>query len=312
MILCIGTTPAAQRVMVFPRFTLDAVNRAAKTFDGAAGKSLNVAKVLKMLAEEPIAIGFLGGDRGDFVSAIVRELHIQSAFIRVRARTRECITIIDEAGGRQTELVEEAGPVTQAEFQDLQKTIGRFLPEADAVVLSGTLARGVPPEFYRECAQLARQHNVLSIVDAQGAPLAHALEAKPDLVKPNRTELAATLGRELTDDPSVLSAMSDLCVRGARNVVVTHGRQPTLAFDGQRAWRVSAPRVAALNPIGSGDAFTAALTARLLKQDNLGEACRWGTAAGAANALTWMAGDVHLNDVESLLPSVRVEPIDLI
>jgi tagatose 6-phosphate kinase len=103
--------------------------------------------------------------------------------------------------------------------------------------------------------------------------------------------------------------MTDLCAGGSRMVVVTHGREPTLAFDGSRAWRVSAPRIAAVNPIGSGDAFTAALTARLLKKEDLGQACRWGTAAGAANALTWMAGEVLLSDVESLLISVRVEAV---
>ena len=67
MILCLGTTPAVQRVMVFTKLTLDAVNRAATTLDGAAGKSVNVAKVLKSLGERPVATGFLGGDRGTFV-----------------------------------------------------------------------------------------------------------------------------------------------------------------------------------------------------------------------------------------------------
>jgi fructose-1-phosphate kinase PfkB-like protein len=59
MILCIGPTPAAQRVMIFPQLVLDAVNRAASTLEGAAGKSVNVAKVLKVLGEQPLATGFL-------------------------------------------------------------------------------------------------------------------------------------------------------------------------------------------------------------------------------------------------------------
>ncbi len=52
MILCIGTTPAAQRVMLFRKLTPDTVNRAAVTLDGAAGKAINVAKVLKALGEQ--------------------------------------------------------------------------------------------------------------------------------------------------------------------------------------------------------------------------------------------------------------------
>ena len=57
-ILCIGTTPAVQRVMIFRKLTLDAVNRAATTLDGAAGKSVNVAKVLHALGGRPVAAGF--------------------------------------------------------------------------------------------------------------------------------------------------------------------------------------------------------------------------------------------------------------
>ena len=60
MILCIGTTPAAQRVMLFRKLTLDAVNRAAATHDGAAGKSINVAKVLKTLGEASPGHGIPG------------------------------------------------------------------------------------------------------------------------------------------------------------------------------------------------------------------------------------------------------------
>ena len=63
MILCIGTTPALQRVMMFRKLAVDAVNRAVETLDGVAGKSINVAKVLHTLGEEGLAMGFIGGDR---------------------------------------------------------------------------------------------------------------------------------------------------------------------------------------------------------------------------------------------------------
>ena len=40
MIICLGTTPAAARSMVFDRLTLDDVNRAAEVHESAAGKSI--------------------------------------------------------------------------------------------------------------------------------------------------------------------------------------------------------------------------------------------------------------------------------
>ncbi len=308
-ILCIGTTPAAQRVMIFGKLTLDAVNRAATTLDGAAGKSVNVAKVLKVLGEHPIATGFLGGDRGEFLRAALVEKGVESDFVTVSTQTRQCITVIDESAGTQTELVEESQPVEPADFEKLMAVIQRHMTECQAVVMSGTIAIGGPAGLYLDCTRLAEDAGALSIVDAQGAALIEALKAKPGLIKPNRTELAATVGRKLKDEQATMKAMRELRERCAQHIVVTAGKQPVLAFDGKEFWRIVVPHIMAVNPIGSGDAFTAGLVSRLTHGDDLGEACRWGTAAGAANALTTMAGEVNREDVERLVRDVELRKI---
>ena len=308
-ILCVGTTPAAQRVMIFPQLTLDAVNRATTTSDGAAGKSINVAKVLKVLGEQPLATGFLGGDRGESLRSALAEKGIESDFVTVSTRTRQCITVIDESAGTQTELVEESRPVATADFSQLMAVIGRHLPECRAVVMSGTIVSGGPFNLYCDCTRRAAGAGVLSMVDGQGAALVAALRAKPGLVKPNRTELAATVGREFGSDADVMKAMRELYERGAQRVVVTAGKEPALAFDGRSFWRIETPRVRVVNPIGSGDAFTAGLVSRLLRGDDLGAACRWGSAAGAANALTSMPGDVNREDVARLVRDIEVRKV---
>ncbi|HTQ52073.1 MAG TPA: hexose kinase, partial [Candidatus Acidoferrales bacterium] len=279
-ILCIGTTPAVQRLMIFRKLTLDAVNRAMTTLEGAAGKSINTAKVLKVLGEQPVATGFLGGDRGDFLQRALAEQGVESDFVTVSTRTRQCITVIDESAGTHTELVEESRPVAAADFDKLMAVIRRQAPDCRALVMSGTIVTGGPANLYFECARLATSTGVLSVVDGQGAALLAALPAKPGLVKPNRTELAATLGLELKDDAGLRKAMLELCERGAKRVVVTAGKEPALALDGKVFWRIMPPRIKPVNPIGSGDAFTAGLVSRLVRGDDLGEACRWGTAAG--------------------------------
>src|SRR2546430_16652058 len=118
MILCVGPTPAAQRVMVFESLALDQVNRAARTFDGIAGKAINAAKVLKTLGEEPIATGFLGGARGEEIQRSLREREIGQEFIWVPVNTRQCVTVIDERARTQTELVEESQPVPSGKYDE--------------------------------------------------------------------------------------------------------------------------------------------------------------------------------------------------
>ncbi len=308
-ILCLGTTPCAQRVMLFRRLVLDAVNRAGTTLDVASGKSINVAKVLKALGEQPVAVGFVGGDRGEFVRSAMTGKGIESDFVVVTAQTRQCTTVIDESAGTHTELVEESPAIEPAENEQLMAVIRRRVTGCQAVVMSGTIARGVPADLYFQCTRMAEAAGALSVADAQGAPLLEALKAGPGLVKPNRPELAATLGRELKDDASVMAAMRELGERGARRVIVTAGKDPALAFDGRDFWRIIAPRIKAMNPIGSGDAFTAGLVWRLLRGDDLGEACRWAGAAGAANALTAAVGELDRADVDRLAREVDVRRI---
>lgn len=308
-ILCIGTTPAAQRVMIFRNLNLDSVNRAIATLDGAAGKSINVAKVLKTLGAHPIATGFLGGERGEFLRAIMARKKIGSDFVAVKTATRQCVTVIDESAGTHTELVEESRPVGPADFKNFMAVIRRRAAGCHAVVMSGSIAPGCPATLYRDCVRLANKAGAISVVDAQGAALSEALKAKPELVKPNRTELAATVGHKLESEAEVLRAMHELHERGAQRMIVTAGREQALAFDGNNFWRVSSPRIRAVNPIGSGDAFTAGVVLRLLRGDDLGEACRWGAAAGAANALTPLPGELNRKEVTRLVKEVRVQAI---
>jgi tagatose 6-phosphate kinase len=309
MILSLGTTPAVQRVMRFSGFQLDHVNRALETLEGVGGKFTNVAKALTFLGEEALALGFAGGDRGEFMKASLRDQGVRFEFLPVNSRTRLCTTILNDNDGTVTELVEESPAVTPEDCDRLVEALEKRLPGAKALVLSGTIAQGGPPDLYFRCVALARKAGILTVLDAQGEALLRALEAGPNLVKPNRPELEKTVGRDLRNEEEIFAAMEELIGRGVERVVITRGAEPSLALHNNVRWRITPPKIAAVNPIGSGDSFTAALTVGLLNGLDLGEACRCGAAAGAANALTLMPAVIKRQDYERLLQMVKVEPL---
>jgi tagatose 6-phosphate kinase len=307
MILCIGPTPAIQRVMVFKKLAPDSVNRALTTLESASGKSINVAKVIKALGCEPVAVGFLGGTRGEEVRGILDAQRITHAFLSVPPNTRQCLTAINRETGEQTELVEESQPLSSGSYEALLKIIQERCAGVEAVVMSGTLTTGGPVDFYLHCVRSAHAAGVISILDARGPALLEALKAKPFLVKPNRSELAATFGKEISSKESIMTAARALTERGARNVVITAGAGATVAFDGKTFWKIHSAKIEAVNPIGSGDAFTAGFVCAFSKGDDFAEACRKGAAAGAANALTLMPGEIKLADYKRLTDAVEVE-----
>jgi fructose-1-phosphate kinase PfkB-like protein len=69
----------------------------------------------------------------------------------------------------------------------------------------------------------------------------------------------------------------------------------------------TAPQVAAVSPVGSGDSTFAGIAAGLARGQSLSEATRLGVAAGAANTLRVGAGRFDREQVERLLS--RVEPL---
>jgi len=291
-------------VMVFKKLEIGEVNRAVEVHQDIAGKSVNVAKVLGAIGAPVMALGFVGGERGEFIRAELERRGIKHDFVTVRPQTRLCVTILDQGAGTITELVEESQAVEESAWDQLISKIK--VPQAKMLILSGTLAGGARPSFYRQCMESTE---LPAIVDTQGQVLLESLKARPLVAKPNRKELGAALGLSVDSDSSLQHAMIELVGLGAKNAVITLGAEGSMAFDGREFTHISSPKVTAINSVGSGDAFTAGLAAALVDGQNLAEACRLGAACGAANALTLMAGEVRNEDVKALLEQTTIQRV---
>ena len=294
--------------MVFDRFAQDAVNRAKESHESPAGKSVNVARVLRVLGADCVALGFAGGDTGDNLLRYLDEAGVPHDFVRVTPRTRVCTTIIDRATNHTTELVEESADVGQEPVAGLLGKLDGHLPRAAMLVLSGSLTPGAPPDFYGACVDLAKRHDVPAIVDAQGKSLLSALKSGILLAKPNREELAATVSAPVATDAGLKQAMLRLTELGTRYVVTTMGPDGAAATDGTSFWKLCVPRVDVVNPIGSGDAFTAGLACALSRRETFPDAVKLGAACATANVSTLRSAEVRLEEVDRLLRQVTVTP----
>jgi tagatose 6-phosphate kinase len=309
MILCLGTTPTVQRTMTFRRLMIDDVNRALSSAQYASGKSINAARVLHALGKEVLATGFLGGDTGRFMRGDLDLAGIGHDFLEVTAPTRLCVTLIDEEAGTATELIEEAGCVEHRAYSRLLREMDANLWRAKALVLSGSLPPEAPPDFYADCVRKSNGENVPVVLDARGEPLTNALPCKPFIIKPNREELAQTLGEAIESDEALRLAMRKMVDLGARWIAVTLGKDGAMVSNGEDFWRIHTPVIKAVSAVGSGDSFAAGLAAGIAQQEEVLQACALAAACGAANALTSRAGHVDVADVKSLLSQVRVERV---
>ena len=306
MILCLGTTPALQRTMTFRSLALDGVNRAVAVCEYASGKSINVARAAHALGRRVVATGLAGGARASVMRRDLDDAGITHDFIDVDAPTRMCLTVIDQLQQTATELIEEASTVRSGDGDRLLLHLDQLLAQTVVLVVSGTLAPGLGTDFYAQCVKRAQKRSILTIVDARGEALLEALSARPFIVKPNRAELAATLGRKIPDDSALCVAMQDCAALGAAWVVITDGPRDTLIFGDGKFFRVTTPKVQVVSPIGSGDALAAGIASGIDLGLNVPQATVLGVACGSANAITPHAGHVDPEQVERLRQRIEI------
>ena len=311
MILCLGTTPTVQRTMTFASLAIDEVNRALNVVETASGKAINSARVLHTLGEPVLATGFLGGDSGAFIRRDLDQNGIAHAFVEVSPRTRTCVTAINQADGTATELVEESAPVEPAAYEALAGIVDSNLRRAKAIVMSGTLPPGADDGFYARLVTMAAEARVPAVVDAKGIPLRKAAAARPMVVKPNRAELAATVGVAIDSADALRDAIRRLIDLGPAWVVVTMGAEGAMASDGKSFWQIDPPKITVVSPIGSGDSFTAGLAAGIVRGREVPDACRLAAACAAANAMVPVAGLVRREDVERLEREIPIRKVSV-
>jgi tagatose 6-phosphate kinase len=283
---------------------VDEVNRAREVTEYASGKGINVARVLTQLGEAASAAGFSGGRRGEFLIEDCARWNVSADFVRTAGETRLCTTIIDRTSNTVTELVEEAPPASHEEWAELIRRIEARLAAAKCLIFSGTQARNGPEDF---CDRWAGKGPRV-IVDTQGPALLRALATPTCIVKLNRQELSLATKRSLDDERTLTEQIPSL-VPAEGLLVVTMGKAGAIGSDGDRVWRVRVPAIKPVNPIGSGDAFSAGMAAALVRGEPIERWLALGAACGVANALTPLAGTVRREDVERLLGEVVVENV---
>lgn len=303
MILTVGLSPAWQHVLVLNELVPGEVNRAEEAHWFASGKVLNAARALHHLECPTTAVTFLGGGHGQRVEEDLRGLrNLRLRAVWTSSPTRVCTTLVVRRGASTTELVENAGAVTDEEAQELVTAFREESRGAEACVLIGSLPRGCPVTVYRDLLEAFRGP---SVVDARGPELLEALPMRPTVVKPNREELERTLDRKLDTVDDIFRAAAELRRRGAQWVIVSRGREPLCASgpDGDRC--LVPPRVEAVNPIGSGDCLSAGVAWALIHGWDVPDAIRFGMGAAAQNATALRTSELEPDTVRRLAGEVR-------
>jgi 1-phosphofructokinase family hexose kinase len=313
MIVTVTLNAAVDRTLTVPNFQLGQRHRASQGLTLAGGKGINVARALKNLDVPVVATGLAGGRTGMRIIEELTSEAILNDFVRIGDESRTSTAVVDPTAGTFTEINEWGPHVEPEELTMLLEKINYLARGADLVVFAGTLPRGVDESFYAEAIRELNRRHVRAVLDAEGPPLRHGVEAEAFLVSPNQREAEGLVGQELGDDEDFMMALDRIADMGARNVLITSETRTFGLFRAERKrnlFRADAPQVEPVSAVGSGDVLLAAFIAARVADKSLEESLRSAVAAGAASTLEVGAGRFARRDATKLRNGVELHALE--
>lgn len=309
MILTVTMNPSIDVSYPLTFLQLDTVNRISDVSKTAGGKGLNVSRVLSQLEAPLTATGVIGGYFGDYLTIQLDKDGIKHNFSKISGETRSCIAILHD--GQQTEILESGPEVSKKEQDEFVRNFEVLLNEVEYITISGSLPKGLDQNFYSVLIEKAAEMDVKVLLDTSGDALKTSVEntIKPYLIKPNETEIADLIEKNVHSEKELIEALKDKAFDGIEWIVVTLGVDGALVKNGDNYYRVKIPTITVVNPVGSGDSTIAGLAYALYHKKSPEEVMKTGMVTGMLNTQEEKTGFINPNNFESLYEKVSVEKI---
>ena len=240
-------------------------------------------------------VTFLGGAVGARCEGLLRrDDGLDPLVVPSAAETRVILTVRTERSPDQTAFFDPDPAVTAEESDDLLRHLETALDGGgvEGLTLSGSSPSTATHGLYRELIAAAHARKVPAFLDTYGPALDAVRGVWPDVVQLNRREATAYLKRPNPSDADFLGLIETWSRLGVAAAVITDGPKPAFAKVQGRVYRVTPPKIDAVNPIGSGDSLLAGLADGWLKALEPEALIRHAFGCASANALVWDAGAV--------------------
>jgi len=307
MILTVTPNPCVDKTVFIDDLKVGTFIRSTKCTCVPGGKGNNCARAVKILGRVSKAMVIVGGHPGAHVVEMIEQQDgIPCVPVWVKSQTRTITTVLEEPIQRQTAFFEPGSRVTVEEAANLKESFAREVREARVVTFNGAVPDPNIKTIYRDLIPIAKAAGAITILDSYGTEFALGLDAIPYMVKPNVAEAQGFVGFPLDSTEARWKTIDVFHEKGVELVVLSLGKDGALVSRGGERFHAVPPAIKEVNPVGSGDALVAGFAIGLMEQMPLVEMAKLAIAAGAANAMTWDIGHFAHEEVQRLIPQVRI------
>lgn len=275
------------------------------TFEPGGG-GINVARAIKKLGGEAIAVYPSGGYSGKFLNILLEQENIPQLNIETKQHTRENMIVWDTATNQQYRFGMPGQHLSEDEWQRCLQAIEEN--HSEFIVASGSLPPGVPTDILARLAKIAKKQKRKLIVDSTGEALLCAVEEGVYLVKPNLGELSTLAGEETIETNDIERLAKDLSRNGSCEiVVVSMGALGAMLISREGTYKVDAPIVKGQTTVGAGDSMVAGIVLYISQGKSLLKALQYGVACGTAATLNAGTALCNKDDVDRLFELIKKE-----
>jgi 6-phosphofructokinase 2 len=268
-------------------------------FDPGGG-GINAARVVHELGGDVVAIYPAGGPFGEMLRRSLDAMGLAQHVVPISGSTRESVTVDERATGKQYRFVLPGPTLSTAEQRQCLNVVARLDPPPKYLIVGGGFPPGLDAGFATEIAEIARRIGARLILDISQS-MRDAPARGVFLMKPSLRELRDMVGATVESRRDQIAAARSLVRAGrAEVVVVSLGGGGALLVTDTVADHLPAPKVEPRSAVGAGDSMVGAIAFALSRGWRLGDAVRYGVAAGAATVMTPGTELCHRKDVERL------------
>jgi len=239
---------------------------------------------------------------------MLRERGVETDFIWVNGETR-LNTIVVVSGQGQSTITSSTLNVLPEHLFQFFECYEKALNGASCVVMGGSLPHGVPVEFYGQAIAKAYAQGVPVIFDSSGPALVAGVKSRPNLIKPNQTEMRDLLGFHPISQQQVFQAAKTLQQNFDIDVIATLGGEGAIAIFEVASYFVQPLSVPLVSSAGAGDGVLAGMALSYLRHESPEYGLRHGFALAGAILKTLATADFQIEDYTNLLSQVNITPL---
>ncbi len=309
-IITVTLNPAIDHIIHIDKFEQGEVIRARQSSLVAAGKGINVARTISCLKKEVTAFCFVGNNEAYLFNQLGSEFY-KIVLFPVDGPTRSNITVVEPNHKLITHLQTNGFELSEVQLEPFTQQLGHFITSGDTVVLSGSVAKGVPDDYYKQLIAMCNGKGCRVVFDSSGIMLKKGIEAKPYVIKPNIAELKELSGSNLPTLEEIIREAGKINEMGVELVFISRGGEGVILTRRGDAgyWTANVQLPSGEHEgdeIGCGDSMIGGVALSISGNYQTEDIIRMAVSCGAANILSKGPGVCRPVDVESLFRQAEV------